>query len=194
MVACDNCLLLFPLRPGAMLLSFFMMLYSIIGGIILFLYGAFWYFTSYEPDIYAGISMIIGIVALLTFLAIWNESYMWVRLMFYVWPFIIVLTIIRAGMMIARLNAYQSNIIWECANGDVIYNATAIADGTFASGKTIPATLCPSSFSTLSLAITLAVVIDAVLQIYLYFLDWRFKALLEQYFAAKFVQNGLYSF
>lgn len=84
-------------------------------------------------------------------------------------------------------------------------------------GKTIPSTLCPSNFNTLSIAVTISVVVDAILQvrllvplffwwqhnfsdytcfyllldqIYLYFLDWRFKALLEQYFAAKFVQNG----
>lgn len=27
-------------------------------------------------------------------------------------------------------------------------------------------------------------------KIYLYFMDWRFKSLLEYYFAAKFSQNG----
>lgn len=68
-------------------------------------------------QVYAGISMIVGVVALLTFLALWNQSYselssnaaqdgfrsltplrpVWTRLMFYLWPFIIVITLIRAG-------------------------------------------------------------------------------------------------
>jgi hypothetical protein len=201
MVCCDNCCLLLPLKPGAIALALLITLYSAIGAVILFLYGEFWYFMSYEAYIYAGIGMIVALVALITLIAMINDSYMWTRLLYFIWPFIIVLTLIRAGLMIARLNAYQSNIIWECTTGGYeLYNAT-LANETWYNpatanytGKSIPATLCPSSFSTLSIAFTISIIVDAALQIYLWFLDWRFKARLEQYFAFKFSQNGLYAF
>ncbi|CAG8506003.1 1334_t:CDS:2 [Funneliformis caledonium] len=59
---CDNCLLIFPLRAGAIALSLLMALYQIGGGIFLFLYGDF-YFTIYpEASLYGGYAMAQGAV------------------------------------------------------------------------------------------------------------------------------------
>ncbi|GAA6014784.1 hypothetical protein JCM10207_002178, partial [Rhodosporidiobolus poonsookiae] len=41
---CDNCLLIFPLRMGAMALAVLIALYSIAGGILLFMKGQFLWF------------------------------------------------------------------------------------------------------------------------------------------------------
>ncbi|CAG8790155.1 20650_t:CDS:2, partial [Gigaspora rosea] len=56
---CDNCLLIFPLRAGAMILGTFMAIYQIVGALLLFLYGA---------SIYGGYALLQGLVGLLAVL------------------------------------------------------------------------------------------------------------------------------
>lgn len=116
---CDNCLLVFPLRAGGMALSAFIALYSIAGGVVLFMYGQFLFFglKSVEPSIYGGIAMAIAALALLSVIAMSNNSYMLSRLVFFITPLILVLSAVRAGIMVYRLDYYQANIIWECGHG-----------------------------------------------------------------------------
>lgn len=57
---------------------------------------------------------------------------------------------------------------------------------------TKPDTIADASpgFHTLYVAFAVALAIDLILQIYAYFLGWRFKARLEHYYAFRTVQGG----
>ncbi|GAA6041979.1 hypothetical protein JCM8097_009128 [Rhodosporidiobolus ruineniae] len=191
---CDNCLLVFPLRMGAMALAVLIAAYSIVGGILLFMKGQFLWFQYPEVQIYGGISMAIGAMSVILLLAFANSSYMLTRLLFILSPAVLVIAAVRAGIMIWRLDYYQFNIIWECNHGGRLYNAslvndTSYADGTY-TGDTIPTGFCSSGFHSLYLAFSFALCIDVALQLYQYFLVWRFKARLEQYFSFKAHPTG----
>lgn len=116
---CDNCLLVFPLRGGALALAALIFVYSVAGGVVLFMYGNFLYFgwENIESCIYGGVAMAVAALALLSILALSNNSYMLSRLVFYITPLVLLVCAIRAGILVYRLDYYQSNIIWECNNG-----------------------------------------------------------------------------
>ncbi|GAA5844841.1 hypothetical protein JCM5353_006404 [Sporobolomyces roseus] len=195
MVWCDNCLLLFPLRGGAMALALLIAAYSVAGGILLFMYGETLFFLFPEAQIYGGISMAIAALSILSLIAYSNSSYMWTRLLFFLMPLVFIVSIARAGIMIFRLDYYQANVIWECNHGGQLYNETLAAipdyqgDGTSA----IPSGLCSAGFHTLYLAFAAGLCIDVVLQIYQWFMIWRFKARLQDYFAFKRNSGGIYT-
>ncbi|GAA5884396.1 hypothetical protein JCM16303_003669 [Sporobolomyces ruberrimus] len=197
MVWCDNCLLLFPLRGGAMALALLVAAYSIAGGIILFMYGETLFFLFPEAQIYGGISMAVAALSLLSVIAYSNSSYMWTRLLFFLMPLVFIVSIARAGIMIFRLDYYQANVIWECNHGGQIYNATlaAIPDyqGNGTGGTEIPTGFCSAGFHTLYLAFAFGLCIDVVLQIYQWFMIWRFKARLQDYFSFKRNSGGIYT-
>lgn len=68
-------LLIFPLRAGTMALATLIAAYSIAGGIVLFLYGAFlWPSKDIEVPVYGGVSMGIGACSVLLLLAFANRS------------------------------------------------------------------------------------------------------------------------
>lgn len=98
-----------------------------------------------EAQIYGGISMGIAATAFLAILASSNNSFTWTRVCCFLSPFVLLISVIRAGsvqtsseclirrwakwssnirLMTFRLNAYQSNVAWECANGRQVWNET----------------------------------------------------------------------
>uniref|UniRef100_A0A0K3CB37 Uncharacterized protein n=1 Tax=Rhodotorula toruloides TaxID=5286 RepID=A0A0K3CB37_RHOTO len=204
---CDNCLLIFPLRAGTMALATLIAAYSIAGGIILFMYGQFLWFTYPEVQIYGGISMAVGACSILLLLAFANRSVstlrpfvslpdladrlwspVWTSALQFFLPFVLFVSAIRAG-----LDYYQSNVIWECNHGGILWNAT-IANSTNiptnTSDRTLPSGFCSSGFHSLYLAFAFALCIDVALQLYQYFLVWRFKAFLTQYWTYKQPMGG----
>ncbi|GAA5843931.1 hypothetical protein JCM9279_003678 [Rhodotorula babjevae] len=195
---CDNCLLIFPLRAGTMALATLIAAYSIAGGIVLFLWGAFlWPSADIEVPVYGGISMAIGACSVLLLLAFANRSRLWTSALCFILPFVLVLSIVRAGIMIFRLDAYQERVIWSCNYGGQLYNETLAADSTYSagnsSGDTIPTGFCSAGFHSLYLAFAFALAIDCALQAYQYFLVWRFRAFLRNYNSLKDSRvNGYY--
>ncbi|GEM08351.1 hypothetical protein Rt10032_c05g2368 [Rhodotorula toruloides] len=183
---CDNCLLVFPLRAGAMALATLIAVYSIAGGIILFMYGQFLWFTYPEAQVYGGISMAVGACSILLLLA-------WTSALQFLLPFLLFVSAVRAGIMIFRLDYYQSNVTWECNHGGTLWNVT-IANSTNiptnTSDRTLPSSFCSSGFHSLYLAFAFALCIDVALQLYQYFLVWRFKAFLTQYYTYKQPTGG----
>ncbi|KAM0746259.1 hypothetical protein T439DRAFT_319262 [Meredithblackwellia eburnea MCA 4105] len=183
---CNNCKPVFlPLRGGAIFLSSFLALYSMAGGIFLFLKGQFLYFTYPEPQLYGGVAVGVAVLAALGCIAYSNRSYMWTRVLFYLGPFVLFLCAVRAGLMIFRLNYYQANVIWECNHGGQLYNSTLAGNSSYSgagdsSNGTIPTGFCSSGFHSLYLAFAFALAIDLIVQIYAWFLTWRYKAFLEQ--------------
>jgi len=179
---CDNCLLVLPLRAGAIAWNAVIVLYSVAGGVFLFIRGDYFFLTYPEAQIYGGISMAVAAVAGLNCLSLSNKSYIWTRVLKLLWPLIVILSCIRAIIMIVELNRYQADIAWECANGGQIW--TANATSTVASGD-MPAGFCTAGFHSMWYAFIFGLLIDIIFEIYAMFLNWRFSKRLEHYSAMK---------
>jgi len=176
---CDNCLLVLPLRAGAIAWAVWIAAYSIGGGVFLLIRGQFLFFVFPEWQIYGGIGVGVGACAVINMFALSNRSYIWTRVTKFLWPFIIVISAIRAIIMIVELQRGKDNIAWECDNGGQLWTA-AVASGVTATG-TIPSGFCSAGFSSLYIVFIVSLLIDIVCQIYMYFLTWRFSKRLEHY-------------
>jgi len=180
---CDNCLLLLPLRGGAIAWGVFVAAYSIAGGVFLLVDGQFLFFNYPEWQIYGGIGVGVGVLAALTILALSNRSYIWSRVCKFMWPFIIVICAIRAILMIVELQRGQSNIEWECDNGGQLW--TDSAEAGYSTTASFPSGFCVAGFSSLNVAFIVSLLVDLVCQLYMFFLIWRFQKRLEHYHGMK---------
>lgn len=181
---CDNCLLVLPLRGGAIAWAVAIALYSIGGGIFLLIRGQYLFFNYPEWQIYGGIGLGIGVVAIISMFALSNRSYIWIRVANFLWPFIIVIAAVRAIIMIVELQRGQDNITWECDNGGQLWNSTTTATNSTTSGS-IPSGFCTLGFSSLNTAFIISLLVDLVFQFYMFFLTWRFSKRLEHYSTMK---------
>jgi len=154
-------------------------LYSIAGSIFLFYYGDFLFVTYPEWQIYGGIGIAVAFLAIINIFALSNRSYIWTRVCKFTWPFVVVISAIRAIVMIVELYRYQSDIIWECENGGQIWGSSAETGNP--STTTMPNTICAPGWSSLFTIFIVALIVDLVFQIYMLFLNWRFSKRLEHY-------------
>jgi len=187
---CDNCLLVFPLRVGAIAWAVLIAAYSLGGGIFLLMRGQYLFFTYPEWQIYGGIGLGVGIVAILTMLALSNRSYLWIRVVKFVWPFIIVLSAVRAIIMIVQLQRGKDNITWECNNGGQLWSSSTST--TTSTSGSLPSGFCTLGFSSLNTAFIVSLLVDLVCQFYMFFLTWRFSKRLEHYSNMKGPFHGGY--
>lgn len=176
---CDNCLLLLPLRHGAMAWAIVMVLYNVGGGIFLLTVGQYFYFNFPEWQIYGGISMGIASAALINTLALSNRSYIWTRVCKFIWPFILVISAIRAIIMILELQRGKDKITWECNNGGQLW--TESVEEGYDNGTSLPNSFCVVGYQSLYAAFIVSLLVDLVFQIYMLFLNWRFSKRLEHY-------------
>jgi len=188
---CDNCLLLLPLRTGAMAWAAIIIVYSLAGGIFLLRYGQFLFFTYPEWEIYGGIGLVVGIGALINIIALSNRSYIWTRACKFLWPFIVVISAIRAIIMIVELRRGKDKITWECDNGGQLWLASVTAG--YDNGTSFPSGFCSSGFGSLSTAFTISLLVDLGFQMYMLFLNWRFSKRLEHYSSMKSTEGGYYT-
>jgi hypothetical protein len=182
---CDNCLLLLPLRAGSIAWAVWIFAYSFGGGIFLFKYGPFLYFNYPEWQIYGGISMAVAFTAFLTMIALSNKSYIWTRVVRLTWVIFLVLSPIRAIVMILEMAKNADEIAWECANGGQIWTAGAAAASSVSTTSTLPGGFCTTGFQSLQTYFIVGLVIDIICQLYMSFLVWRFSKRLEHYASMK---------
>ncbi|CAL1694214.1 unnamed protein product [Somion occarium] len=155
---CDNCLLLLPLRAGAIAWAVIIALYSIAGGIFLLKWGQYLYFFYPEWLIYGGIGMGVGATAVITILALSNRSYVWTRVTKFLWPFIIVISAVRAILMIVQLQRGKDKIQWECDNGGQLWTESAAAG--YGANSSFPGGFCTTGFSSLNAAFIVSLLVD----------------------------------
>ncbi|KDN53306.1 hypothetical protein K437DRAFT_98213 [Tilletiaria anomala UBC 951] len=189
---CDNCLLIFPLRHGAMAWCIFIALYNLAGSILLFRDGQYLFFNYPEWQVYGGIGMAVMSICIINIIAYGNTSYMWTRVCFFLWPVILVISAVRAAVMLFQLNRQQAKIIWECNNGGQLWGASVEA-GYANSSTTMPSGLCSAGFHSLYIAFVLSLAIDFGFQLYAYFMSWRFLSRIRHYYALA-TQDNIYSF
>lgn len=188
---CDNCLLLLPLRGGAIAWGVVIMLYSIAGGVFLLIEGQYLFFVYPEWFIYGGIGLGVAAVAAINILALSNRSYIWTRVCKFLWPFIIVISAIRAILMVVELNRGKDKITWECSHGGQLWSESAAA-GYGGQSSAIPGGFCAAGASSINTAFIVGLLVDLGFQMYMYFLNWRFQKRLEHYQGMKGPFNGGY--
>ncbi|KAF7307406.1 hypothetical protein MIND_00534800 [Mycena indigotica] len=189
---CDNCLLVLPLRAGAIAWGVVIFLYSLGGGIFLLQYGQYLFFLRPEWQIYGGIGMGVMGVAAVSIAALATRSYTFARAMQFVWPFVIVACAIRAILMIVQLNRGKDKIQWECDNGGVLYWESAAHN--ISSSPPMPSGLCIVGFPAINTSFIVSLLADLGFQLYMFFLMWRFCVRMIHYSGMKGpFGNGYYA-
>jgi hypothetical protein len=176
---CDNCLLVLPLRAGGIAWAVVMALYSIGGSIFLLRDGQYLFFVYPEWFIYGGIGMGVGALACINAVTLSTRSYTFARVCNFLWPFVIVISGVRAVFMIWELNRGKDKIVWECQNGGQLWGASEEAGYGTSAG--FPDAVCGPGFHSLFTAFIICLLIDLGFQMYMFFLNWRFSKRLEHY-------------
>lgn len=165
--------------------------YSIAGGVFLLVSGQFFFFFFPEWQIYGGIGIGVGVAAVLTMFALSNKSYIWIRVVKFLWPFIIVISAVRAILMIVQLQRGKDKITWECNNGGQVWTEEAVA-ASASKPSTMPGGFCAAGYSSLNTAFIISLLVDIACQMYMYFLAWRYSKRLEHYATMKGPYHGGY--
>jgi len=180
---CDNCLLVLPLRAGALAWNVVIAVYSLAASVLLLKYGQFLFFFYPEWFIYGGIGIAICVLACIQAIALSTRSYTWVKVCQFLWPFAIVMSAIRAVFIVWELSRYKDSIAHECKN------VSDAGDGNSASNPmgipisipiSIPVGICRLSWQTLVAVFVISLLADLGFQMYAFFLNWRFKRRLEK--------------
>ncbi|RIB21659.1 hypothetical protein C2G38_2077688 [Gigaspora rosea] len=175
---CDNCLLIFPLRAGAMILGTFMAIYQIVGALLLFLYGDFFFFHKYEASIYGGYALLQGLVGLLAVLGFGRRSTLMTRVLVRTYVVIIILGAIRGSLMAWSLFYGQDHIRWECDHGGKRWIDPSTLDPNMPQPietRLMPETFCYVGLRTAAGYFAFFLALDFVLMCYFYFLIWRYN-------------------
>ncbi|CAK5280391.1 unnamed protein product [Mycena citricolor] len=189
---CDNCLLVLPLRSGAIAWALCIAIYSLAGGIFLLEYGQYLFFNRPEWQIYGGVGMGIMGLAIVTILALSNRSYVFTRAMQFVWPFAIVISALRAIVMIVELQRGKAAIEWECNNGGALYYESVAKN--ISATPVWPAEFCIVGYPTINASFIVSLAVDLIFQIYMFFLVWRYSTRLLTYSGMKGpFGNGYYA-
>ncbi|PPQ77010.1 hypothetical protein CVT25_014827 [Psilocybe cyanescens] len=165
---------------------------SIAGGVFLLVKGQFLFFVFPEWQIYGGIGLGVAAAAVISMFALSNRSYIWIRVVKFLWPFVIVICAVRAIIMIVQLQRGKDNITWECNNGGQLWNSTLAATTTTADSGSLPSGFCSLGFASLNTAFIISLLVDLVFQFYMFFLTWRFSKRLEHYSTMKGPFHGGY--
>jgi len=186
---CDNCLLLLPLRGGAIAWGAVIFTYSLAGSIFLLIRGQYFFFLYPEWYIYGGIGMTVAAMAAVNVIALSNRSYTWIRACKFLWTFVIIISAVRATLMVVELQRGKDKIIWECNHGGQVWSTNA----EYAVNSTFPAGFCSAGFNSLNVAFIIGLLVDLVFQMYMSFLNWRYQRLMEHYDLMKPSNSGYYA-
>jgi len=189
---CDNCLLVLPLRAGAIAWAVAIAIYSLGGGIFLLKYGQYLFFFYPEWQIFGGIGLGVMGIAIITIGGLATRSYVFARASQFIWPFVIIACAVRAIIMIVELNRGKEKIQWECDNGGQLYWESVAAN--ISTSPAFPTEFCLVGFPAINTAFIVSLLVDLVFQIYMFFLVWRFCARLVHYSGMKGpFGNGYYN-
>ncbi|KAF8879002.1 hypothetical protein CPB84DRAFT_1714463 [Gymnopilus junonius] len=167
----NSCCCIFPLRAGALVFSATIAIYSVAGAIFLFKQGAFFFFVYPEWLIYGGIALAIGTAAILSIIALATRSRVLAGTVKYLWPFLIVFSILRGIIMTLELLRGKDNINWECSNGGQLWQSGSSSSNP----GTLPGVFCTVGFNSLWAGFIIALTVDLLFQFYIAILIRRFS-------------------
>jgi hypothetical protein len=188
---CDNCLLVLPLRAGAIAWAVVIAAYSLAGSLFLLMYGQYIYFVYPEWFIYGGIGMAVCAVSVINAVTLSNRSYTFARVCQFLWPFIIIICGVRAVFMIWELHRGQDKIIWECQNGGQLWGQSEEAG--YGNTTKFPEGICAPGWQSLFTAFIVSLLVDLAFQMYMFFLNWRFMKRLQRYSSMKGPYGNYYT-
>jgi len=190
---CDNCLLVFPLRAGAIAWAVFLAAYNLAGGLFLLMAGQYLFFVYPEWQIYGGIGIGVTAAAVINAISLSNRSYIWARVCNFIWPFLIIICGVRAIFVIWELHRGKDKIIWECQNGGQLWGASAEAG--YGNSTSFPESICAPGWQSLFTAFIVSLLVDLGIQMYMFFLNWRWMKKLQRYTTMKgpFGAGGYYT-
>ncbi|KAG9125543.1 hypothetical protein FRC07_007195 [Ceratobasidium sp. 392] len=81
--------------------------------------------------------------------------------------------------MILQLNRGQDKIAWECENGGQVWGSNPEVSSV--NTVAMPNAICNTAFGSLFTAFIVGILIDLGLQLYMFFLNWRYCKRLEHY-------------
>ncbi|KAF9198316.1 ADP-ribosylation factor GTPase activating protein, ER-Golgi transport, partial [Haplosporangium sp. Z 27] len=177
---CNNCCLCFPVRGGGMWLAGLVLLINAIGGILLFLWGPY-FFSSTWAVIFGGFSLVQAATAALAFFGMCNWSYMLTRLFVYIEWLIMFIATARIGFMAFQLETNKTLIASECFG--------AVDDKGYTPEGTTAAFYCNTPIDTFIEIFIIGLVVDYVLNLYLYFVVWRYYVRMRLYPFQKNILN-----
>lgn len=79
--------------------------------------------------------------------------------------------------VVFQLNRQQYKVVWDCNNGGQLWGESAEAG--YDNVSAMPSGICSASFYFLYIAFAKALLVDLMLKVYAYFLNWRFKSRIE---------------
>ncbi|KAF9390927.1 hypothetical protein CPB97_008032 [Podila verticillata] len=184
---CNNCCLCFPVRGGGMWMAGLNILTNAIGGVLLFLWGSY-FFSSTMALLFGGFSVIQAVTAGIAFLGLCNWSYMMTRMFVYIQWLVAFLATARIGIMAFQLESNKALIWNECWG--------AVNDKGYSPQGTAAAFYCNTPIDTFIMIFIAGLVVDYVLNLYMYFVVWRFYVRMRLYPFQKGValtyEQGLY--
>lgn len=112
-----------------------------------------------------------GGLAVLAIIAFSSRSYVFSRFVFLIYPIIIVLGAVRAGVMIWSLNKYSDRIIWSCNNGGISWvqaheeNTGFYPPPSLHDSPKLPNQFCTAGVKQISNVFAIFLVVDFVLMV-----------------------------
>lgn len=176
-----------PLRAGAMAWGVIIFIYSLAGALFLLIEGQYFFFLFPEWFIYGGIGIAVAVLALVNVIALSNRAYVGIRVCKFLWIFVIIISAIRAILILVELQRGKDNIIWECNHGGQVWTSNA----EYAAKSSFPVGFCSAGFDSLYTAFLISLLVDIAFQMYMFFMTWRYQRRLERYELVK-TSGGLY--
>jgi hypothetical protein len=136
----------------------------------LFQLGEFFFTLPREASIYGGYAMGQGALAVLAIIALSSRSYVFSRFIFVIYPVILLIGAIRAGVMVWSLNKYSDRILWSCNNGGVSWvqaheEEYFKAPPALYDSPRLPNQFCVAGVKQISNVFALFLVVDFVLMV-----------------------------
>ncbi|KAF9140943.1 hypothetical protein BG015_001460 [Linnemannia schmuckeri] len=178
---CNNCCLCLPIRGGGMWLSGLVLVINAAGAISLFLWGTFFFSSSTICAIVAGFSAFQAVTAAIAFIAQCNWSYMLTRMYVFVQWLVMFLSAARIGLVAYELASNKDRIQDACLHPSAYATIVAERDGSRTTTKLPPSFYCSIKVDTFVLVVVVGMVVDWLLNGYLYFVLWRFYTKMRLY-------------
>ncbi|KAG0297574.1 hypothetical protein BGZ98_000565 [Dissophora globulifera] len=138
--------------------------------------------------LFAGFSVIQAVTAGIAFLGLCNWSYMMTRIFVYIEWLVVFLATARIGVMAFQLESNKDHISAECWG--------AVNDKGYSPQGTAAAFYCNTPIDSFIMLFIAGLVIDYLLNLYMYFVVWRFYVRMRLYPFQKGValtyEQGLY--
>ncbi|KAF9537038.1 hypothetical protein EC957_008970 [Mortierella hygrophila] len=163
-----------------MWLSGLVLVINAASAICLFLWGTFFFSSSAICVIVAGFSALQSITGAIAFIAQCNWSYMLTRMYVFVQWLVMFLSAARIGLVAYELALNKGQIQNACLHPSAYATVVVETDGS-SNVKLPPSFYCGTKVDTFVMVVVVGMMVDWLLNGYLYFVLWRFYMRMRLY-------------